>query len=146
MLSDFNLKTWIIIILSVFVVLVLVLFLMNGLSNQNSNQLNIQPTVQPPAKNLDQNAFSSCQTATRVTPFGQGSYIITVFGVEKGVCHWQFSLQFPQSNQTKDCNYPLTQMSNNAFSHLFGQDKTSTGQCLSDICKQQDSLQQTYCK
>lgn len=96
-------------------------------------------------QNLNQDAFSSCQAATRTTPFGQGEYIIKVIGVENELCHWQSSLQMPNLNQTKDCFYPLDKMSDKAFQHLFGQDKTGT-ECSSDLCKEQESLQQTYCK
>lgn len=126
-------KTWIIfVVLGIFVVLALIIFLMNGPKNQNNN--------------LNQNTYSSCQASTQKIPFGQGeTYTITVIGVENGNCHWQFSLQGPSYNQTEDCNYPINQMSNNAFNHLFGQDKTGT-ECSSDVCKQQASLQQTYCK
>jgi hypothetical protein len=107
--------------------------LTNSSNNQNNNQ------------DLNQDTFSSCQASTRTTPFGQGNYVIKVIGIENGNCHWQFSLQSSNSSQTKDCNYPLAKMSNDAFNHLFGQDKTGT-ECSSDVCKQQDSLQQTHCK
>jgi hypothetical protein len=136
-------KSWMI-----FIVVVVILVLIGGfflLQNKNvsTKDASSQPSSQD--KNLDPNTFSSCQASTLTTPFGPGSYIIKVIGIENGNCHWQLSLQMPQGNQTKDCNYPLEQMSNNAFSHLFGGDKTGTG-CLSDVCKQQESLQIRYCK
>jgi hypothetical protein len=96
-------------------------------------------------QNLNQDTFSACQSSTQTTPFGQGgTYTISVIGLENGNCHWRYSLQLPGLNQTQNCYYPLSDMSSKAFEHLFGQDKTGT-ECLSDVCKQQDSLQQTYC-
>jgi len=119
------------------IVLVLVIVGFFVLTNNSGSQNN---------QNLNQNTFSSCQPSTQTTPFGSGgTYTINVIGIENGNCHWQYSLKLPSLNQTKDCHYPINEMSENAFKHLFGEDKTDT-ECLSDICKQQDNLQQTYCQ
>lgn len=136
-MGDKKSKTWIVFVVLGVVVLAgaVIFFLMNN-SNNSNNQNN--------AQNLNQNTFSSCQASTQSTPFGQGSYTITIIGIENGNCHWQFSLQQPTFTQTKDCNYPVADMSSAAFNHLFGGDKTGT-ECSSDVCKQQENLQQTYC-
>lgn len=125
-------KIWI-----VFLILALAIFLVNGCGSQNVNQNN---------QNLNQDTFSSCKASSQTVPFGQGgTYTIRIIGPEKGTCHWQYAIQIPQLNQTNDCFYPLENMSDKAFQHLFGADKTGT-ECSSDLCKQQDGLQQTYCK
>jgi ABC-type transport system involved in multi-copper enzyme maturation permease subunit len=126
-------KIWILfVILAVFIVLGTVVLLMNSPKSQNTSN--------------NQNAFSSCQQSTQTIPFVQGeSYTIAVLGVANGTCHWLFSLQGANLNQTKDCHYPTAEMSNDVYNHLFGQDKTGT-QCSSDVCKLQDALQQNFCK
>ena len=101
-------------ILSTFLILVAAMFLVNGCGTQNqgSNQ------------NFNQNTFTSCNPSNQTVPFGQGGrYTIRVIGIENGTCHWQYALQLPQLNQTKDCLYPKDKMSEKAFQHLFGQDK-----------------------
>lgn len=120
------------------IVLVLLVVGFFVLTNSPKNQNN--------TLDLTQNTFSSCQTSVKVTPFGEGgTYTVQIIGLENGLCHWQFSLQMPQGNQTNDCFYPIEQMSDQASQHLFGMDKTGT-ECSSDVCKQQESLQNTYCK
>jgi hypothetical protein len=130
-------KTWItFVVLAVVIILALAVFFIFGPENQNTQSQN---TLTP-------DTFSSCQASILIMPVGEGAtFTIKVIGTESENCHWQFLLQTSNLSQTKDCNYPTAQMSNDTFYHLFGQDKTDM-ECLSDICKQQDSLQDTYCK
>lgn len=89
---------------------------------------------------LDKN-FEVCAPAEFSTPFvGGTTYTITVLGADGDKCHWTTTTAF----DSKDCLYPLTEMSNRAFGHLFGTDKTGTD-CSSANCMNQEELQQTYC-
>jgi len=126
------------------IIVAIILVLIGGFFLSQNKSTSSQTPNQIP--DLSQNTFSSCQASARATPFGQGgTYIVRIIGLENELCHWQFSLEMPQVNQTNDCFYPIEQMSDKASQHLFGMDKTGT-ECLSDTCKQQESLQAQYCK
>lgn len=125
--------------------LFLIIFFVAGCGKSNQNQGN-DSNQSDNQNNLNQNAFLSCQASQQKNSLGNDvTYIIKVIGVENQTCHWQYVIQSSQFNQTNDCFYPLDKMSDNAFQHLFGQDKTGTG-CSGDTCKEQESLIQTYCK
>jgi len=119
------------------------LFLLNGCGTSNQGN---QGSNQGQNNNLNQNAFSSCQASKMTIPFGNdGTYTIEIVGIESEKCHWRYSIDMPQVKQSFECYYPLDKMSNNAYNHLFGIDKTGT-ECISEICKEQEGLLTSYCQ
>jgi len=90
--------------------------------------------------------FSKCQPSEFKTSFGPGgTYIITVFGLENGKCHYQGGVYGSDGKLLTpglECNLPPAEISSDTFGHFFGQDK-SPGQ--ETIRAKQDKLQQDYC-
>lgn len=124
----------------------------NVVPNQTGTPTTSQTTDQTTKKDCHGDSacfaaeFSKCNPSEFQTPFGsQGTYIVTVFGLENGKCHYQggvYSSEGKLLTPGLDCNLPLAEISADTFGHFFGQDKVPGQEA---IRAKQDKLQQDYC-
>ncbi|MCX6787473.1 MAG: hypothetical protein NTY93_03065 [Candidatus Kaiserbacteria bacterium] len=91
-------------------------------------------------------SFLQCSPREFTAKFaGASTYVITIFGVENGACHYtakvvdQNGTIIPGGPGGIDCNVPLASVTPDVLNHLLGQDTTPS------IAAEQSELQAAYC-
>jgi hypothetical protein len=91
-------------------------------------------------------SFLQCSPSELKMPFsGSSTFVITVFGVENGKCHYtgqvvdQKGVAVQGGPPASDCKVPIALINSDVFGHLFGSDKTPA------VKVAQDKLQTDYC-
>ncbi len=112
----------------------------------------VQPAQTGPVAYTDPPSFAprflQCSPSELKMPFtGTNSYVVTVFGVQNGICHFA-SKVVNQSGVTVnggvgDCRVPKALITADVLGHLFGADK-APGQ--EKVLATQTKLQTEYCK
>ena len=91
--------------------------------------------------------FLQCSPSVLKMPFGgTNSYIITVFGVEGGTCHYASKIVDQNGvafQGTVDCQVPKPLITSGILDHLFGQDKAPGKEA---ILAAQTKIETSYCK
>lgn len=92
--------------------------------------------------------FLACNPSELKIPFAEGiTYVITVFGIADGKCHYAFKLvdndgKAISGMQVTDCNVPKEKITQDTFGHFFGQDKLPGKE---SIKVEQDKIEADYC-
>jgi len=109
-----------------------------------------QPKQTNPVAYTDASSFApsflQCSPGELKMPFpGNNTYVITVFGVENGNCHYagrivdQNGLAVKGGPPESDCRVPIALINSDVFGHLFGSDKTPA------VKAAQDKIEADYC-
>lgn len=92
--------------------------------------------------------FLACEPSELRMPFMEGTtYVITVFGLESGSCHYASKIVDLDGNlvpgmQVTDCTVPLEKITTDTLGHFFGSDKEPSKETVK---AQQDQIELDYC-
>ena len=114
-----------------------------------ASQPNQTPVVYTDPSNFAP-SFSQCSSSEFKTPFPgpNATFVITVFGVENGKCHYavkvvgQNGLAIQGGPPAIDCKVPKELMSDDVLGHLFGMD-TAPGK--EQTLAEQTKIETDYC-
>ncbi len=112
-----------------------------------------QPAQTNPVAYTDASSFSQsflqCNPSELKMPFpGNSTYVITVFGVESGNCHYAVKVTDQNGVAVQggaggiDCRVPKVLINSDVLDHLFGVDKASGKE---SILAEQNKIEADYC-
>jgi hypothetical protein len=92
--------------------------------------------------------FLNCTPSELKMPFMEGTtFIITIFGVENGKCHYAAKVVDENGNVARgmpssDCLVPVEKITENTFDHFFGADNVPGKEAIK---AEQDKIEADYC-
>ncbi|MFH0712708.1 MAG: hypothetical protein V2A55_02555 [Candidatus Jorgensenbacteria bacterium] len=142
---------------AIIIALVVIILLVGGyfiFIKSGSTPVTGQPEQTNPIAYTDAPAFApsflQCSPSELKIPFtGNNTYVITVFGVENGNCH--YAVKVVDQNDVViqggvvgiDCNVPEGLITEDVLGHLFGVDKAEGKEAVKAV---QDKVEADYCK
>ena len=140
-------------ILGIIIVVLLIIWVVIPKGSNNQETVLEQPSQQGPIQCEDPSCFSphflTCTPSELKMPFSEGNtYIITVFGVENGKCHYalkmidQTGALLSGGPGLLDCSVPLEKISADTLGHFFGADQVEGQEGIKAV---QDQIEKDYC-